>query len=201
MQTNSKPMGKEIEAKFFIDSKDKIREKLSKNGLILAKKERLIKRKIFHNNEVGKYLRVRDEGDKITMTYKSITTNKSINGVEEVEIIVNDFDSAVELINKTNFKEVSYQETLRESWNNSEVEVDIDTWPYLQSFIEIEAKTEDLVKKYTRVLDFDFEHDAYFGGTDILYNKVYNIDKEIINKLPVITFDNEELEKFFSGKK
>ncbi len=193
-------MAKEIEAKFFIKNKDEIRNKLLINGLNLARKERLIKRKVFHNDEIGKFIRVRDEGDKITMTYKNII-DSTINGVEEVEIIVNDFDSAVELINKTNFKEVAYQETLRETWNNNEVEIDIDTWPFLQSFIEIEAQSENLVRKYTKIFDFNFENDAYFGGVAVLYNKIYNIDKEIVNKLPNITFDNIELEKFLKNKR
>ena len=74
------------------------------------------------------------------MTYKNIVDN-TINGVSEIEVIVNDFDKACCLLNQTNFKETSYQENFREIWSNNEVEIVIDTWPFLQSYIEIEGPT------------------------------------------------------------
>lgn len=74
-----------------------------------------MKRKYFHtdNNGNGIWIMVMYEGDKITMTYKKATEN-SINGVEEIELVVDNFDNACEFISKTDFFEVSYQETLRE---------------------------------------------------------------------------------------
>ena len=182
-------MTKEIEAKFFIDNKDDIRNRLADIGLELIEKEHLMKRKCFHceNHKNGTWIRVRDEGKKITMTYKSISGN-SINDVEEVEIEVSNFESACEFITKTNYFEVSYQETLREIWRNKEVEIVIDTWPFLQSYIEIEAKSEEIVKKYTKLLNFDFEKEAYFGSASILYKKQYYIPEEITNTLSLIVF-------------
>ena len=131
-------MNKEIETKFFIENKDEIRKKLSSLNFNLVKKEFLMKRKTFDSEANGKWFRVRDEGDKITMTYKNII-DKTINGVNEIEIIVNDFDKASEMLNQTNFKERSYQENFREVWSNQDAEIVIDTWPFLQTYIEIEA--------------------------------------------------------------
>ncbi|MDD2840151.1 MAG: CYTH domain-containing protein [Rickettsiales bacterium] len=189
-------MAKEIEAKFFIYNKESIRKNLSNIGLKLIEEEHLMKRKCFHceNHKDGTWIRVRDEGKKITMTYKSIS-GKGINDIEEVEIEVSSFESACELITKTNYFEVSYQETMREIWRNKEVEVVIDTWPFLQNYIEIEAKTEEIVKKYAKLLGFDFENEAYFGGVAVLYEKQYSIPMEIINNIPLFVFDDEELNK------
>ena len=153
-------MNKEIEAKFFIDSKEEIRKKLSSLNFNLIKKEFLMKRKTFDSEANGKWFRVRDEGDKITMTYKNIF-DKSINGVNEIEIAVNDFDKASEMLNQTNFKERSYHENFREIWSNKDAEVVIDTWPFLQSYIEIEALSEDIVKYYANKLGFNFEKEAF----------------------------------------
>lgn len=196
-------MQKEIEAKFFIDDKNFLRSKLEKIGLKLISGEHLMKRKCFHSLDKNdkSWIRVRNEGNKITMTYKNIVGN-TINDVQEIEIIVNNFENACELLSKTNYFEVSYQETLREIWRNNEVEIVIDTWPYLQNYIEIEAKSEELVKKYAKLLDFDFEQEAYFGGVDILYNKQFNIPKKIVNEeLPIITFNNKDLEKKLNSYK
>lgn len=134
---------------------------------------------------------VRDEGDKVTMTYKEIT-GSTINDVNEIEININDFDKASELINQTSFKESSYQENYREVWRNDEVEIVIDTWPYLPTYIEIEAKSEELVKKYSLNLGLNY-FESYFGSVDVLYKKIYGIPTEDFVKLKTVTFDNTEL--------
>lgn len=185
-------MEKEIEAKFFINNKNLIREKLSSLDFNLDKKEFLMKRKTFNSDAIGKWFRVRDEGNKVTMTFKNIINN-TIDGVNEIEVIVNDFEKACCLINQTNFKETSYQENFREIWSNSDVEVVIDTWPFLQPYIEIEGLTEELVKKYSELLGFDFQKEAYFGSVDVLYEKVYNISRKEFCSLNKITFDNTNL--------
>lgn len=194
-------MVKEIEAKFFIEDKDTMRKNLKELQLNLLKEEFLMKRKCFHSNEVGhKWMRVRDEGDKITMTFKEVTSN-GINGVEEVEIEVSNFTNACELLKKTNFFEVAYQESLREIWKNDEVEIVIDTWPFLQSYIEIEAETEEIVKKYSKLLNFDFEKDVSFGGVGILYSKTYGIPEKEVNNAPIVTFEEKSFEKLLNSYK
>ena len=184
-------MEKEIEAKFFIASKDVIRKKLEELGLTLVKKETFMRRKTFHSKDSNGWMRVRDEGDKVTMTYKEIT-GSTINDVNEIEINVSDFDKASELINQTSFKESSYQENYREVWRNGEVEIVIDTWPYLPTYIEIEAKSAELVKKYSLNLELNY-FESYFGSVDVLYKKVYGIPTENFVKLKTVTFDNIEL--------
>ena len=159
-------MEKEIEAKYFIKDKDEIRNKLKENNLSLVKSEFLMKRKTFDSDTIGKWLRVRDEGDKITMTFKHIIDQNRIDGVNEIEIIVNDFEKACAIINQTNYIESSYQENYREIWRNDEVEIVIDTWPYLPNYIEIEAKSEEIVRKYSDLLGFNL-NEAKFGGVDI----------------------------------
>lgn len=193
-------MNKEIEAKFFIVSKEEMRSKLSSFGFNLMKKEFLMKRKTFDSEVNGKWFRVRDEGDMVTMTYKNIV-DKTILGVNEIEIIVSDFDKASEMINQTNFKERSYQENFREIWSNQDTKVVIDTWPFLQTYIEIEALDEEIVKYYAEKLGFNFEKDAYFGSTDVLYKEQYGIDKETFCRIKNITFNDFELKKILNSSK
>lgn len=185
-------MEKELEAKYFINDKDSMRFSLKNIGLECIKPEFLMKRKTFHSITEPGWMRVRDEGDKTTLTFKQIT-GKGINDVNEIEVIVNDFEKASAIINQTSFKETSYQENYREIWRNNEVEVVIDTWPFLQTYIEIEAKSVDTVKKYSQLLNFDFDKQAFFGSVDVLYEKQFGIKKQDFIKIPRIVFNDKIL--------
>jgi adenylate cyclase class 2 len=190
-------MKKEIEAKYFIESKDIIREKLKNIKLELKTPEVLMKRKVFckrGEEQTGEYWRVRDEGNnKLVLTYKNVKSN-TINGVDELNIAIDNFDDMCEILSLTGLTCKSYQESYRETWENDEVEVTIDEWPYLQPYIEIEADTEDIVKKYSQLLDFNFST-AYFGGVDVLYEAKLNYPKKQCIVIPVFTFNNEEFKK------
>ena len=93
---------------------------------------------------------------------------------------------------------MSYQETLREVWENKEVEIVIDTWPCLQNYIEIEARNEEIVKKYAKLLNFDFDKEAFFGGVVVLYEKQYSIPQKITNNIPLIQFNDNELKELLN---
>jgi len=74
-------------------------------------------------------------------------------------------------------------------WERDGAEVTIDTWPGLNPFVEVEAETEELVRKVSGELGFDFTK-AGFGSIDIVYEKELGIPANIIIKLPEITFAN-----------
>ena len=186
-------MNKELEAKYFIKDKYLVRKKIEKAGLKLIKPEFLMKRKTFDSGVIGSWIRIRDEGDKITMTFKKNIGN-TIDDVLESEIIVNDFEKASEIINQTNYKEKSYQENYREIWKNEEVEIVIDTWPFLDAYIEIESNTKENIEKYSQILDFDFNK-AFFGSVSVLYEKKYGISKKDFLKIDKIIFNDYNLLK------
>lgn len=191
-------MEKELEAKYFINDKNSMRFLLKNIGLECIKPEFLMKRETFHSATEPGWIRVRDEGDKITLTFKQVT-GKGINDVDEVEIIVNDFEKASAIIKQTSFKNFSYQENYREIWRNNEVEIVIDTWPFLQTYIEIEAKSVDVVKRYSQLLNFDFDKKAFFGGVDVLYKEQFGIERQDFIKIPRIVFDDKALINILRG--
>jgi len=188
-------MPREIEAKFININKEQIIKDLENLGATLIFAERFMKRCTYtipSENISNVWARVRDEGNGIvTITYKKIHAD-SVDGVEEVEIRTDDFEKARKLLEKFGLKEKSYQETKRIRYfiEKDKVEFDIDTWPALNPYLEIEAPTKDLVKKYAELLNLDWE-DALFGSTDLVYSRVYNINPEFINyRCPKLTFDN-----------
>jgi adenylate cyclase class 2 len=176
-------MAKEIEAKFINIDKDEVIKKLEKLGAVKAYDEKLMRRCVYNLpiKKDGAWARVRDEGDKVTMTYKRVT-DKSLDGVEEVEIIVDNFDRAREFLRSVGLIEKAYQETKRMRYFivDENIEFDIDTWPALNPFIEIESDNGEAIKKYATKLGFNWS-DAMFGSADFVYAKEYNIDENWIN--------------------
>jgi adenylate cyclase, class 2 len=203
-------MESEIEAKFINVDHDDIRKKLEMINGICEQPMRLMRRAIFHNDfmtEKDAYLRVRDEGDKITMTYKQFDDPSSIHGVKEIETTVGNFDSAITMMEQTGLSRDTYQETKRETWKVGEVEVVLDEWPWINPFIEIEGPSESAVRDIAEKLGFDW-NDAVFGGVSAVYLRHYThlaTDKDaaiIINrKIPVMRFDDPIPEIITNGMK
>ncbi|MBL7051640.1 MAG: CYTH domain-containing protein [Nanoarchaeota archaeon] len=182
----------EYEATFPDINKDDIRESLKKAGAKLLKKEFLMKRSVFtlpKSNEIDcAWLRVRDESDKITMSLKIIDGDK-IHNQKEVCLNVNHFSDAELFLKTIGCRKKAYQETKRELWILDGVEVCIDEWPFLEPFVEVEGKSEELVKNVSEKLGFDYSK-ALFCSVATLYNKKYNLAEDIIsNSTPVITFE------------
>lgn len=188
-------MQKEIEIKFIWINKNEICIKLQELWFNCVTEEFLMKRKTFHPLETTKneWFRVREESDKTTMTYKCIHSN-SLSWTEEVEIVVDSFENASEMLIKSWLKNTSYQENLREIWLLWNVEVCIDTWPWLSPYIEIEAPNESDVMNITDKLGFNFDEWLY-GGTEVVYKKELWIDPSELVKIPEITFKNQPIKK------
>ena len=183
-------MGNEIEAQFLDINKDEIREKLKTANATLVKPEVLMKRVVFYTGEHS-FARVRDEGDKIVMTYKNVEDDNSILGTKEVNIEVNDYDNAILFLRGCGLQIKARQETLREIWKIDNVEICIDTWPWLPTFIEIEGPSEESVWGVAKKLGFTKEQ-AKFGSVDTTYQHYYGIDTNVVNlHTPEITFDIE----------
>jgi len=182
----------EYEATFPNVDKDEIRERLKKAGAALERPEFLQKRiplNLPPGNEIpGGFLRVRDEGDKITMTLK-IVDGEKISDQKEIILTVDSFDEAVNFLRALGCTDKSYQETKREIWQLDGVEIMIDEWPFLEPLVEIEGLSEDAVKKVSEKLGFDYAK-AMFCTVDKIYAKQYNIPISRINKgTPKLTFN------------
>lgn len=178
----------ELEAKFTDINSDEIRTKLKNLGAILIYKECLMRRKVYeHPTEKNNdWFRVRDEGDKITLSYKKLN-NRSLYGTEEILFIVPDFDQACRFLEKTHLRYVSYQETKREMWYLGSIEITIDTWPWIPTFVEIEGKSEEEIKDVSLKLGFDWNK-VLHGSVENVYTKHYNVTEEEVCDWPEIKF-------------
>lgn len=180
-------MEKEIEATFTQINKESVRTKLTEIGATCVHPERLMRRQVYHpHTREGDWFRVRDEGDKVTMSYKKIS-NRSIDGVEEIALTVSNFETACLFLEKTGVIFSSYQETKRESWVLDGVEIEIDEWPWIPPFVEIEGASEEAVKLTADKLGFTWEH-ALFGSVENCYQEFYDVTDEDVDGWQEIVF-------------
>lgn len=182
-------MNNEIEAQFLDINKNEIREKLKKIGAELVKPEVMMRRVVFDIG-VNQYVRVRDEGNnKIVMTYKNVEDDKSILGTKEINVEIDDYENGIMLLKACKLLPKAEQESYRETWKYGEVEICIDTWPWIPTFVEVEGPSEKLVWDTAEKLGLSREK-AKFGSVDTTYQHYYGVDTDIVNlHTPKILFD------------
>lgn len=193
-------MKTEYEATFLNIDKADFVNKLKENGAELVRLEYLQKRITLElpkeKQDKNTWLRVRDEGGKITMTLKSVD-GKTITGQKEILVEVGSFEDTVLLLEAIGCERKSYQESKREFWKLSGVEIAIDTWPFLDTYVEIEGLSEELVQKVARILGFDYNK-AIFDTVNGIYKRKYGktldeLDKKVLSNF-TFEIDNPFLE-------
>ena len=174
-------MKPEIEAVFLDINKGKIRTKLESLGARLITPERKMIRTVFHlSPDPGNcFARVRDEGDKIVMTYKEFYDN-SATGVKEINLTVNSYNDAVEMLRVLGLHEKSYEESMRETWELDGAEVCIDTWPWLPTYVEVEGNSVENMTSVSEKLGFNMD-DALYCSVGHIYTLYYNVKEHDVD--------------------
>lgn len=188
-----KPM-QEIEVKFLNINSDRMQAKLAEIG---AKRvgEYFYRRRVFDYpdwrlDKAASWLRLRDEGDRITLSFKKRmgvdandgTTNDA--GMEEIEIEVNDFDKTATLLLRVGFVEKHYAENKRIRWVKDNVEFDIDTYPELEPYLEIEAPAWEQIDKAIELLGLSPTDKRIFSA-----NQVYALKGIKVAEYTRLAFD------------
>jgi len=181
----------EKEVKFLNIDPDDIQKKLKKIG---AKKvgEYFYRRRIFDYPDLrfdkqGAWIRVRDEGDKVTLNFKrrlGVKTHDGTTcdkGMEEAEVIVSDFAKTADFLLKIGLIEKFYEENRRIRWVKNDIEFDIDTWPKLKPYLEIEAPSWRKVDKVIKLLGLNPKDKKIFSTHQIYkLNGINELDYERI---------------------
>ncbi|MEY7972575.1 class IV adenylate cyclase [Saccharomonospora xinjiangensis] len=153
---------------------------LDKGGQKLG--ERFMRRYVYDitPGDRSKWIRLRDTGDETTLTVKQITSD-AIDGTHEIEVGVDDFAATNALLNVLGFTAKSYQETKRTSFILDGAQVEIDTWPQIPPYLEIEAGSKDEVIRVAGLLGHT-EADLTGENTIKIYAR-YGIDLDTIPEL------------------
>ena len=129
----------------------------------------------------GKWIRLRTNRKKTTLTYKDIVS-KTIDGTKEVEIVVDDFDKTNEFLEIIGFENKGYQENSRIQYFLNNVEIDIDSWPMIPTYLEIEGNSSQEVNEMQNLLEIDSSKLTTLNCEDI-YKEFYGIDISTIKEL------------------
>jgi adenylate cyclase class 2 len=136
------------------------------------------------------WIRVRSDGKRVELTFKKRLGVKSQDGsandegMEEIEVEVSDYEKTKELLFKIGFVEKHEAEKKRTRWEKDGVTFDIDTWPEIPTFLEIEADSWEDVDKAIGWLGFNKEDGKICSATQIY--RMYGID---MNEYQKVRFD------------
>jgi adenylate cyclase class 2 len=185
-------MKTEIEAKFLDVNHDAVRRKLKEAGALCEQPMRLMRRVTFDSpvmKQKGGWIRVRDEGHRVTMTYKQVD-KLEVDGVQEIEVTVSDFDGTVAIMRESGLGGNSFQESKRETWRIDDVEIELDEWPWLKPYIELEGASEEALHDVAAKLGLKWK-DAKFGDVMVAYRAQYThlTYHDTVGNLAEVRFD------------
>ena len=135
----------------------------------------------FHPARENEWIRLRDTGKNVTLTYKNVEEN-TIDGTKELEIEVSNFEDTNQMLNILGYERRAYQENKRIRYILNDVEIDIDSWPLIPTYVEFEGKDIESVKKVEELLEIDKEKITNLNCQSI-YEQIYNIEVNDIKDL------------------
>lgn len=189
-------MKTEIEVKFLQQDHDAIRARLSELGAECTLPMVLMQRAIIdypdrrlQTGAVNSYIRVRDEGSKITLTYKQFQS-LSVDGAQEISVTVDSFEDTVHIFTAIGLDVVSFQESKRETWHYKNCEIVLDEWPWLSPYIEIEGESETTLQTIATELGLSWDT-AVFGDVMVAYRTDYPhlTPDQTVGKIPEVRFN------------
>lgn len=182
-------MSIEIEATFLEVDHDALRQKLASLGAQLVSVERLMRRTMFDYPDLrldnrAAWIRVRDEGDQVTISYKQRHA-ETVDGMQEIELQVQSYEAACDFFKAIDLSVKSIQETKREKWRYKKCDVTLDTWPHIPPYIEIEAESQNVVQSVSEELGFNW-NEAIFDSADAVYQRYFDVTRTEISTIPLL---------------
>ncbi|TDQ53291.1 class IV adenylate cyclase [Actinorugispora endophytica] len=174
----------EYEAKVLdVDPESTARRILDKGGSTVG--EALQRRYVYDIDpaDPSRWIRLRDNGEEVTLTVKEIDSD-DIGGTRETETSVGDFDTADALLGKLGYRPKAYQENRRRSFLLDGARLEIDFWPRIPPYLEIEAADRAEVVRVAALLGYG-EDDLTGENTTRVYAR-YGID---LAAIPDLRFD------------
>ncbi|MFH9584042.1 CYTH domain-containing protein [Streptomyces luteogriseus] len=174
--------GIEFEAKALDVDTAKIARLITEAGGTCTTETRLMRRYVYDTIPVvpGRWVRLRDTGTDVTLCVKQITTD-AVDGTHETEVTVDSFEEAAALLHLTGLTPRSYQENRRTSYTLGAVRLEVDEWPRIPPYLEIEADDEAQVWAAAAALGIDRDQLTSINTTKVY--GLYGIDLDSIADL------------------
>lgn len=175
-------MSIECEAKILDVDPTAITEAILARGGRQIGEKALLRRYVYDitPDDQSRWIRLRDTGSGATLAVKEIH-HDGIDGTDEVEVGVDSFEVATELLRKLGFIPRGYQENRRTSFALEGARLEIDEWPMIPPYLEIEADSRADVVRVAGVLGYH-EADLTSENTVSVYAR-YGIDLMRLNQV------------------
>ena len=179
-------MQKEIETRFLEINKEEFIKKLISLEAV-DKGEEKLEETIFHAADGSwlgkrKFVRLRKTKDKIKLTYKE-NIEQTVDSAKEVEFEVSDLDKCSQFFEKIGLKAMRQLEKYRHTLLLGEVTLDVDTWPKIPTYVEIEGPTVESLKDFCDKFGLDWEKRFDGDAREVFRHYGYDLDK-----IDLITF-------------
>ncbi len=183
---------REIEVRFLEIDKELLVNKLHELGAEDLREDLLDEKIIYDkeqtwNSSVRKLLRLRTQNGSTILAYKH-RTEMTAEGTEEIEFTVSSADKAEALLERLGYEVFRYQQKLRHTFKLGEVIVDIDTWPRIPTYVELEGPSVELLKEAAMNLNLDWEK-VEMRDPKTVIEDVYNVP---LRNMQWFTFDRFE---------
>jgi len=132
-------------------------------------------------------MRLRTQKDKTKLSYKYHESH-AVDGTEEIEFEVSDKEKAEQLLNKLGFVAYRHQEKKRHTLLLNGVTFDIDTWPRIPTYVELEGESEEDLKKAAAAVGLDWNN-AVLKNPRAVIEENYKIP---VGTMTYFTFDRFE---------
>lgn len=132
----------------------------------------------------NKWIRLRTDGKSTTLTCKHVFNKekvKDFQSVFETEVEVSSFDETNQLLNSFGLYRRNFQEKKRYSYKYENAEIEIDVWPMINPYIEIECDDKELISKILKLMNIS-EKKVVSLNTEQLYKKI-GVDIKKISEL------------------
>jgi adenylate cyclase class 2 len=172
----------EVETKILEVNKDQISQKLNELGAELLQDTKLVvdwygPKGLTHNGDDPWFLRVRTyQGGKSEITWKG---KSNILGAsrshQEINFDISDAEKVGDLFLALDLEKYAHQEKYRTSWQYQNWRFDLDVYPKMPAYLEIEGKDEQHIQEAIKLLQLQ-NHKSSHEGERVLIQKEYNLD-------------------------
>ena len=165
---------KEIEVKILDVNPASVRRRLKSLGAKKIFGPVLVRELFFEHPDVPAKkrgytsFRLRLVGREVEITVKTARAGGRYKVQDEREIVVNDFAAARALIEALGFRVFRTREKKREEYRLGAAKVEIDEYPGLAPYLEVEAKTKREVAAAVAKLGFTMAHASTATATELL---------------------------------
>ncbi len=129
-----------------------------------------------HNGDDEWFLRIRSSGNKVEITWKGISNHiGNSRQTKEINFTVSSAEAAGEFLQVLDLENYAHQEKIRTSFIYKDWRFDIDQYPGMPAFVEIEGQSEAHILEAIKLLGLE-SNKTFNKGERMLVQDEYHLD-------------------------